>query len=295
MTQNKDPMTDDLSAFLEAAWNDHAADPAAVVARLPAARPLLEREPAQWPAFLQFAEHLLLGHLGDADAIEPWLALAAAHPEATPALARPRLAAALLRRAELTTAPGPAALRVRAAGSAASGLATRGETDRARAVLDAAAALACGPDGDDDTHKALAAAYNNFASQLLDAPRDAAADTLMRHAAEQALVSWRAAGTWLHEERALYLLARCTAAVGDAAAAEAHARACLALCAAHEADAFERLYGHEALVHALLARGDRTQASAALSDAHECLAQLPADQQPEARQTLAALQVRIEA
>jgi hypothetical protein len=85
----------------------------------------------------------------------------------------------------------------------------------------------------------------------------------MMDAAQQARGAWARAGTWLNEERADYLLARCAAAVGDTAAALAHARSCLAICEANAADAFERFFAHEALGLALRAAGDADAADRA--------------------------------
>lgn len=257
-------MSDTIGDFIDAAWDAHTTDPHGVAARLADAKPLLEREPAQLGAFLMFAEHLLLGHLADPDALEPWLAMAAAHPDAAPALERARLAAHLLRGGELVAGAQPPALQVRALGTATNGLAARGDIAHARRLLAGAAALARAPGAPPDTLKALAACYNNLASALLDGPRAPQSDALMMEAAHASRDTWQDAGTWLNVERAEYLLALCAAALGDGAKARVHAETCLSICAENGADAFERFFGHEALARAQLARGDRAAAQSVL-------------------------------
>jgi len=159
-------------------------------------------------------------------------------------------------------------LLVRAHGSAANGAAARGDIDQARALLHDACDVV-GEDGDAEAVKALAAIANNLASQLLDAGRDAAADTLMMEAAELAQRRWHQAGTWLNAQRADYLLARCAAASGDGARALRHAAACLSLCTAHGAGAHELFFAHEALGRASIAAGRG-------AGAHEAVARMRA-------------------
>src|SRR4051794_2287189 len=62
-----------IGVFLEKGWNDHVTDLAGVAARLDGALPLLKREPAQAGDFLALAEHVLVAHLGDADAMARWI------------------------------------------------------------------------------------------------------------------------------------------------------------------------------------------------------------------------------
>jgi hypothetical protein len=75
--------------------------------------------------------------------------------------------------------------------------------------------------------------------------------------------AWERAGTWVHVERAEYQLALCHAVAGDGEAARFHARACLAICESHGADAVERFYAEEALARAELAAGDAAAAAVA--------------------------------
>lgn len=260
-------MNQTIADFIDAAWNDHVTDPHGVAARLSDARPLLEAEPQQVGAFLQLAEHLLLGHLGDADAMTQWLDLAeplvARHPDAAPSLQRARLAARLLRGGELQAGEQPPAMQVRALGTAINGVAAGGDVPRARRLLDTAARVARAPGAGDHALKALAAACNNLASQLLDGPREPSADSLMIDAAQASRDTWAETGTWMNVERGEYLLALCAAAVGDTARAVGHAQACLAICDANQADAFERFFGHEALARARRVRGESAEAELA--------------------------------
>jgi len=266
-----------IGEFIEQARNDHVDDLHGVALRLEAAWPLLRREPAGTGDFLALAEHILVDHLGDVDAMARWLdrlaPMALEHPQAAAPLAQARLAVALLR-GEPAVASGQApADVVRAHGSAANGAAARGEVARARELLRAADALvpARAPAA---SVKALAAVANNLASRLLDGPRGADSDALMVDAAEMAKVRWHQAGTWLEAERAEYLIAVVAAAVGDGAKALRHATACLSLCTAHGADALERCFAHEALARASLAAGDRTGAGDAAARMHAALQEI---------------------
>lgn len=260
-------MSQNIAEFIDAAWTEHAADPRGVATRLADAQPLLEREPRQVGAFLWIAEHLLLGHLGDADAMEPCLALAAPlvaqQADAQPAFDRARLATRVMRGGDPRAGEYPGAIRVRACATVANALAVRGDFSGARRLLDVAATLARA-DGGADALKGLAAGQHNVATHLQDGPRGADADALMMEAARASRDTWAEAGTWLNVERGEYVLASCAATMGDGAAATGHARACLDICAAHDADAFERFFGHEALVRGLLAAGDRAAAAAEL-------------------------------
>jgi len=266
--------TTTIGDFIDQAWTDHASDARAVAVRLPAARPLLAREPQQLAALVQLTEHVLLGHLGDADAIEPWLAewapLAAQQADAAPALDRARLAARLLRGGAAEPGEFAGGLVVRAHGTAANGMAARGDLARARRLLQSAEAIARADSGV-DVIKGLAASCNNLASQLLDEPRDDARDTLMLEAAHQSRRTWAEVGTWLQVERADFILALCAAKVGDAAQALSHAQSCLAICEANGADAFERFFAQQALGEAYRVDGNMPRARDELEAMHRLI------------------------
>ncbi|MFN5156288.1 MAG: hypothetical protein ACK5IH_08465, partial [Betaproteobacteria bacterium] len=184
-----------------------------------------------------------------------------------------------------------AAEAVRAGALAAANLAER-EPARAGTLLRqavAAAEAAALPDADPAV-RALAVAGNNIAAALEERPAlDAAARSLMLQAAAVGLAFWRRAGTWLHEERALYRLAQSHRRAGDAAAARRHARACLALVAAHGDEPLERFFGEEALGLAEAAAGDAAAHGRALAAARDAFARLSPDEQSWCRASLAGL------
>ena len=264
-----------MDRFIEQGWNDHVNDAAGVAARLAQARPLLDAEPEKAADFARLAEHVLLGHLGDAAAMAPWLErlapIAEQRAELAPTLERARAACALLR------GEAPAADRItlpaliQAHGTAACGFAARGDAAQARRLLQSAATLAGDAQGDALATKALAASCNNLASQLLDGAREPAADALMMETAALSRDTWATVGSWLNAERAEYLLALCAAAIGDGAKAAAHAGACAAICEANAADAFERFFAQEAMARAMLAQADRAAAGTALSCMRELI------------------------
>jgi hypothetical protein len=257
---------DDLAALVEAGWNVHADRPAEVLAALRARAPALGADDTG-AAAIGLAEHVALAHLHDAAALESLLealppALAEAAATAGP-LRKARWVIAALRGGDAQ--PLPDADRWRAlqnlwAMRIAQGRATEVSTElqadlpRALAHPDAAA------------RRGLAATCNNLAVELRTGPRgDAARDALMLALADASLRLWRTAGTWVHEERAHYQLARCHAVLANGADALAHARACASIVEANatqpQADAFERFYVHEALAFAHRAAGDSAQAA----------------------------------
>jgi len=79
---------------------------------------------------------------------------------------------------------------------------------------------------------------NNFASALSDRPLDDLDQADLRTAlallAEHALQFWQRAGTWVHQERAHYLEALCSNALGHGTRGEAQAQAGLGLLDRHD-------------------------------------------------------------
>jgi len=148
--------------------------------------------------------------------------------------------------AALAGAPGVQAVELVALASAALGLArlpAAAAGQRAAAALAALAAPHWQQPGPLDA--AAAAQCNNIGSALVDRPvADLAEPALreaMQRAAQAARQLWRRAGTWVNAERAEYLLALVTSALGDPAQALAHARAGLALLDTHDAAGDERV------------------------------------------------------
>jgi hypothetical protein len=85
---------------------------------------------------------------------------------------------------------------------------------------------------------AFGAVANNLATELLERPLDALCEPALRTAleltAEHALRFWQRAGTWVNHERAHYLCAMSSNALGHASLAVEEARAGLALLDAHD-------------------------------------------------------------
>jgi hypothetical protein len=271
-----------IAEFIDRAWDEHVGDAQGVAARLPQGVALLEQAPDKTGDFAQLAEHVLVAHLGDGDAMarcmQSLAPLSARHPESGPALARARLAGALLRGDDTSTQALPRAAAIRAHGSAVCGLASRGDMAAARRLLQSAAALAQAASADDkDAQKALAASYHNLAAQLEEGPRGAERDALMMDAARLSRSTWAEAGTWVNIERADYMLARCAATVGDGAQAVMHAKSCLAICEANGADAFEHFFAHEALGRACVVSGDHDAASTQLARMQGLMSQIGDD------------------
>jgi hypothetical protein len=268
-----------LAAFVERGWDVHADEPRAVAEALLARAATLPAD-ADGAAALRLAEHVLLGHLADVDAYERLvgaLAPALVQGEATaPMVARMAWSLATLRGRAAEALPD--APRWRALHGLWSVAVARGEADRAGAELRAELPRALAH-ADAAARQALAATCNNLAGDLLDGPRgDTARERLMLVAAGASRELWASAGTWVNVERADWMLSRCHAAAGDGAAALAHARTCLATIEAHagqaEADAFERLFAHEALAWAHRAAGDGEQAHAETQAAAALLPQV---------------------
>lgn len=262
----------DLQAFLSAAHETHAQQPRQFADELLARAGTLPADDKGAEA-VRWAEHVMLGHLADADALQRFLGAlpsgsgtGTAWPEA---VGRARWALAALSAGLAAEAlPGtalPDAVRWRALQNVVLALAWSGRASEASAGLrrDEAAAAS---HADADARRAYAACANNVAQGLREGREglrsDAARDVLMLEAAALARRAWAIAGTWLHVERADYQLARCHAVLGHGTEALRCARACHAACVAHGADADERFFAHEALWHAHRAAGDEAAATA---------------------------------
>jgi hypothetical protein len=254
-----------LAKWVDQGWDLHAKQPRAVADALLTRAATLPPD-GDGAAALRLAEHVLLAHLADVDDYERFVGALA--PELSQAGAtapmRTRLAWSLAMLRGRAAAPPDDAARWRALHGLWSVAVAQGGAQRVQDELrlELPRALAH-PDA--PTRQALAGTCNNLAGDLLDGPRgDAARDRLMLTAADASRALWGAAGTWVHAERAEWLLSRCHAAVGDGAGALAHAEACLAIIEAHaaepQADAFERFFAHEALAWAHRTLGDAAAA-----------------------------------
>jgi hypothetical protein len=255
-------MTQAFDAFLQQAWADHAALPAAVAARLRTDTPP-PRSPQQLAALARFVVHLCGEHLGAFDDGRWRLAALAGHP-----LADDTVQSALrVGTTALTLAEGRAAdtrgcsvdEQVRSEAAAAAICLGRHQTERAMALLRAARKrLAALPKADAAVHRALAVACNNMAWELHDRAnaRHARDTAAMLDVAAASRVHWSQAGTWLEIERADYGLALCHLSAGQVDRALHFAAQCLAACTHNDAPAYERFFAHEALARVQHARGD---------------------------------------
>ncbi len=201
--------------------------------------------------FARTVEHVLLGHLADVEAFRVALQREAAHPGLAQAVARGRLALALM--SDSSAAPAAAlslAERVRAHYNAALALTRAGRWAEARHLLACAQAVADA--GEPDALRAYAAITNNVAGDVRyyfkpEHRSDAERVATMLDAARRAREAWARAGGWMETERADYQLALCHAVAGQGEPAVAHAKSCLHRCEANGADAFELFFAQEAM------------------------------------------------
>jgi hypothetical protein len=235
--------------------------------------------------------HVFGEHLGRwRDGVDLLEAIGRREPTDAAAVARCVAALRHCERGEPVALDDPAD-RLRALATAASALCGQRRVGEAAEAFRAAVALA-GPDlpPGDPTARALAVTGNNLACALEERPDRTDLETdLMVEAARAARRFWAVAGGWLQVERAEYRLARSLAHAGRAAEAAEHARACLAICEAEGAGAFERFFGWEALAHAAHAAGDAAAARDARARAAACVADVPDDLAGFCRDGLAGL------
>jgi hypothetical protein len=262
----------ELSALTDAAMALHGLDPVAAASRLrDDARPLLpDADCGDLDALLRSAEHVLLGHQDDAEALHALAAAVGEQRGRCPALATSlqrltlacRLASLVSPPAADLTAGLPPAEHIRAHYNAALALTRRDDLAGARRLMDSATNLASANEDDARAQRAIAALCNNLAADLRqDLPAAAPERTaLMIEAATLARVAWARVGGWLEIERADWQLAMCHARAGQGLEALPYARAGLAACEAHAADDYEFCFAWQALALAALAAHDVAQA-----------------------------------
>lgn len=252
--------TEDLATWIEAAWSRHPQAPAEIATALMARAPTLPDGPDGAEA-LRLAMHVILGHLHDEMLAERLLAMLPAGEAFTVGRQQAAWTIAMMR-GEPAPPDLPTAARWRGLHELALAWATRGRAAEAHERLRRQAAEA-GASSDKVAQRAHAAATNNIASGLRERPqRDAASTALMVAAAQASRDAWGWAGSWQQVERAEYQWSRCLATAGDAEGARGHAQACLAICEAEGADAFERFFAHEALAWAARSASDAAEETA---------------------------------
>jgi len=254
---------------INAAWGRHGDDPEGVAAELPA---LVEGAESA-PAVAGLLVHVLGEHLGRWD---EGLALVARLTERFGAEDALRRSEATLKLASGDEEGGRAAIAACEAGEpgsnearvlavSAAAIAAHDQAAAAGAWLQRAVTLAEALADDDTAVRAVAITGNNLAVALEEKEdRSLAEDALLRASANTARAFWERAGTWMHIERAEYRLAKTHLALGDVARAAVHARACLEICGANDADALECVFGWEVVALAAAAGGDSDGAAIAL-------------------------------
>lgn len=253
------PTLPPLGDWLKQAWNEHAERPNQVAQALQNRAALLPGD-AEGLEALRLAEHVMLTHLTDPQALEAFVQALPPQTAFEPFLQRLRWTLAVL--AGQTPADIPAAARWRALHGLAMVWLARGEAARAVQQLEADRAAAEATD-DLDAVKGFAIGSHNLAQDLQFGQHPTEAHGhLMLAAAQASRAAWARAGDWMAIERADYRLACCHAVLGQGGPALEHARACLAACEANGADAGERFFAHEALVLAHRSAGDEVSARA---------------------------------
>lgn len=246
-----------LRAWLDAAWDHHDREPRELsidLARRAAELP----DDDEGAEAVRLARHVMLGHLADAAGLQSFLAALPSGRALDPMRER-----ALWALATLEGRPGPELSDdVRHALLADVALAEIG-LGRLASARDRIVGLehSVAANADEVVRRAYATTCNNLALALRSGARgDAARDGLMIELAELARRAWERAGNWMHVERADYQLAMCHAVIGQGRQALHHAQSCLARCEAEGADAYERFFAHEALLHAHRAAADADSA-----------------------------------
>lgn len=288
----------DFDAFLDQAWADHAAQPAAVAERLATQGLALLQQESQVGALASLALHVQGQHLGH------WQAGAQFQQQlaALPLLAGGSSTAQTLQRFATVlawagggpdprgTLPSSGAARITAMAAMAL---TEHDSTRARSLLDEATAAvqAAALSDTDPAVRALAVAGNNMAGTLEDLPtRSAAQRALMILAAQTGRHFWAKAGGWLETERAEYRLARTWLKAGDAQLALQHARLCLDIVQAHGDVPLEHFFGLEALALAQHAAGDTAGLAVTVAAAARAFAALDESDQGWCRAALNTVQ-----
>jgi tetratricopeptide (TPR) repeat protein len=307
------PSQETIADFVHWAWAEHARDPNAVAQALPRAIANV-REPSHVTHLGGLVAHVCGEHLGHwAEGIRLLHVLEHAPPcaadaESTAAIHRGLAALhrcagdlpaaeSYAQRAAADAKDAGAGTRVRILATAATALVGQGRVREGSAAFAEALALAAyGPGRDDPAARALAVTGNNLACALEEkAERSPEERALMKQAAEVARRFWGIAGTWVEVERAEYRLAMVHLAVGEPSTALAHAKACLGICEANQADATERCFALEALAAAELAAGTVDAARAARDRAAGLIPAIDAAMRPHAHEALARLDRRLSA
>ena len=275
----------EFEEFIRSAWAEHAEEPDDVAERLALSLDWVEL-PAHVAPFAGIVTHVFGEHLARFDdgveLLESMRRLPACHGQAEALGILSRSVAALRyasgeERALDVLAPQD---RISVLANASGAILGRLDFGRAIAAYDEALRLAIKHRPEARAQRSLAVAGNNLASSLEEkADRSAAETAGMLRAAEAALTYWAQAGTWLEVERAEYRLTRSLLQAGQAEAAIDHARQCIAVCAANDAQPFERFFGEAVLAIAHRNAGDQAGFATARERALALFEQVPDDEQ----------------
>lgn len=135
-------------------------------------------------------------------------------------------------------------------------------------------------------NRAIATASNNLGWELYEmSSRSADEDNLMGLCAETSLKSWLKCGTWVNEERALYLRALVSNVLGNPKSALADAEKALAVIHSQGERPLDAALLHLARASALATLGDKKGMSRAIAGADAAAARLTA---PELKAQFAA-------
>ena len=163
-----------------------------------------------WPRARRLAERVLEGRVAEEATATVWSRLATARH-----MAGDPLAATLAEFEALKASDDIRGAYVEGKVNLAIALMGSGQLEAGASLYESVVPLA-DPSAPSAADRSLAVASNNLATDLLEVEnRSPAQERLMVAAAENALIFWRKAGTWVNEERALYLKALVANAVGQ--------------------------------------------------------------------------------
>jgi tetratricopeptide (TPR) repeat protein len=259
-----------MKEWISEAFARHERDPAGLALELETKVNDLE-DPADLARFLRLSNHTIGSHLGD------WSRARALAERAAVAPAAQSISSAVMTQVALAQFLGGApelALATEARGLAlsdddpvfqligvrlqlAEALIAQRRVREGGALYDATVLLAERRAGGVAALRELAVASNNIASQLLESgDDDGALRDLLERAAIIAHRSWAEAGTWVNEERALYLLALVCNRLGQPARARGHALRALEMIEANGDEPVDCAFLNLALAHSYRLEGD---------------------------------------
>jgi hypothetical protein len=284
-----------FDAWLNQAWDDHAAQPAAVAARIGSDGLALARNDAHTAALARLAHHVMGDHLGRwIDGRQLLFHIGTSDPAGPATGTVMRIFDASLALAgglEDLRGAMSASDRIRVSAHAAGALAERDPPRSASLLREAALEVDTEElPPQDPACRAIAINGNDIAATLSEKPlRSERERDLMLLAARTARDFWARAGTWLEVERAEYRLAISWLKAPDLSAARRHARKCLDLVREHDAPALEWFFGFEALAQIERALGNAPAAAAAVQDMKAAFGRLDEADQAWCRPSLERL------